>query len=87
MIQIVTPLVKDLSHVDCNTYQGRIQDFKLEGAHLTKLRRAEGVFGVKKHDFTPKNHIFFNCREHFYVVFFYKVVFFYAILNFQMSFH
>jgi hypothetical protein len=47
--------------------QGRIQDFKLgEGAHLKKLRRAEGganifgVFRVKNHDFTPKNHIFFQ---------------------------
>jgi hypothetical protein len=39
--------------------QGRIQDFKLGGgAHLKKLRRAEGdaeilgVFRVKNHDFT-----------------------------------
>jgi hypothetical protein len=44
--------------------QGRIQDFKLGGAHLKILRRAEGgakifgVFRVKNHDFTPKNHIF-----------------------------
>ena len=36
--------------------QGRVQDFKLEGAHLKKLRRAEGgakivgVFRVKNHD-------------------------------------
>jgi hypothetical protein len=43
---------------------GAIQDFKLGGAHLKKLRRAEGgakmcgVFRVKNHDFTPKNHIF-----------------------------
>jgi hypothetical protein len=42
--------------------QGRIQDFKLGGAHLKRLRRAEGgakifgVFRVKNHDFTPKNH-------------------------------
>ena len=49
--------------------QGRIQDFKLGGgAHLKKLRRAEGgpnifgVFRVKNHYFTPKNHIFSNCR-------------------------
>ena len=47
-----------------NRHQGRIQDFKLGGAHLKKLRRAEGgakivgVFRVKNHDFTPKNHIF-----------------------------
>ena len=46
--------------------QGRIQDFKLEGAHLKKLRRAEGganifgVFRVKNHDFTPKNQFFSN---------------------------
>ena len=37
-------------------------------AQLKKLRRAEGgvkivgVFSVKNHDFTPKNHIFFNFR-------------------------
>ena len=49
-------------------YQGRIQDFKLRGAHLKKLRRAEGgakilgVFRVKNHDFTPKDHIFSNFR-------------------------
>jgi hypothetical protein len=45
------------------------------GAHLKKLRRAEGgaknlgVFRVKNHDFTPKNHIFSNCggrRENFW---------------------
>jgi hypothetical protein len=47
-----------------NTSQGRIQDFKLGGAHLKKLHRAEGgakifgVFRVKNHDFTPENHIF-----------------------------
>jgi hypothetical protein len=38
------------------------------GAHLKKLRRAEGgakifeVFRMKNHDFTPKNHIFSNFR-------------------------
>jgi hypothetical protein len=49
--------------------QGRIQDFKLgRGAHLKKLGRAEGganifgVFRVKNHDFTPKNHIFSNFK-------------------------
>jgi hypothetical protein len=36
--------------------------------HLKKLRQAEGgakivgVFRVKNHDFTPKNHIFFPIR-------------------------
>ena len=52
------------------TIQGRIQDFKLGGggAHLKKLRRAEGgaknfgVFRVKNHDFTQKNYIFSNFR-------------------------
>jgi hypothetical protein len=49
--------------------QGRIHDFKLGGAHLKKLRRTEGgvkifgVFRVKNHDFTPKNHNFSNFRE------------------------
>jgi hypothetical protein len=44
-------------------YQGRIQDFKLEGA-LKKIAPSRGrrenleVFRVKNHDFTPKNHIF-----------------------------
>jgi hypothetical protein len=48
--------------------QGRIPDFKLGGAHLKKLRRAEGgakilgVFPVKNHYFTPKNHMFSNCE-------------------------
>jgi hypothetical protein len=38
--------------------------FQVRGAHLKKLRRAEGgakmfgVFRVKNHDFTPKNLIF-----------------------------
>ena len=47
-----------------DSYQGRIQEFKLGGAHLKILRRAKGganifgVFRVKNHDFTPKNHIF-----------------------------
>jgi hypothetical protein len=51
-----------------DTHQGGIQDFKLGGggAHLKKLRRTEGganifgVFRVKNHDFTLKNHIFSN---------------------------
>jgi hypothetical protein len=47
-----------------NTLQGRIQDLKLGGTHLKKLRQAKGgvkmfgVFRVKYHDFTPKNLIF-----------------------------
>ena len=56
-------------------FQGRIQDFKLRGEHLQKLRRAEGgakmfgVFRVKNHDFTLKIHNFSNCggtRENFF---------------------
>ena len=61
--------------ITTNAIQGRIQGFKLEGAHLKKLHRAEGgakivwVFRVKNHDFTPKNYIFSNCggrREKFW---------------------
>ena len=57
-------LKKSLSLSTKCLIQGRIQDFKLGGAHLKKLRRAEGgvknfgVFRVKNHDFTPKNPIF-----------------------------
>ena len=50
---------------NANNYQGRIQDFKLGGAHFKKLRRAEGgvkifgVFRVKNHHFTQKkSHLF-----------------------------
>ena len=46
-------------------YTGADPGFQVrEGAHLKKLRRAEGganifgVFRVKNHDFTPKTHIF-----------------------------
>ena len=43
--------------------------FKVRGAHLKKLRRAEGgaktvgVFRVKNHDFTPKKSYFFQLRR------------------------
>jgi hypothetical protein len=43
--------------------------FQVRGAHFKKLHRAEegmnifGVFRVKNHDFTPKNHIFSNFRH------------------------
>ena len=53
------------SEKDQQSYdQGRSQDFKLLGAHLKKLRRAEGgakivgAFRVKNHDFTPKKSYF-----------------------------
>jgi hypothetical protein len=48
--------------------QGRFQDFKLGGGALKKIapsggrRENFGVFRVKNHDFTPKNHIFSNFR-------------------------
>ena len=51
------------------TYPGADPGFQVRGgAHLKKLRRAEGdtkifgVFRVKNHDFTPKNNIFSNFR-------------------------
>jgi hypothetical protein len=55
--------------------QGRIQDLKLGGAHLKKIApsgggaKIFGVFRVKNHDVTPKNHICSNCgrrRENFW---------------------
>ena len=58
-----------------NYLQGRIQDFKLGGGALKKIApsiffpiaeggaKIVGVFRVKNHDFTPKNHIFSNFRE------------------------
>jgi hypothetical protein len=55
-------------HIMLYRVQGRIQDFKLGGAHLKKLRRMVGgvnifgVFRVKNYDFTPKNHIFSNFK-------------------------
>jgi hypothetical protein len=56
-------------------HQGRIQDFKLGGAHFKKLRRAEGgakifgVFRVKNHDFTPKKSYFCCLLEGSYLVY------------------
>ena len=55
-----------------HSFQGRIQDFKLGGGGGRTCRkkscRAEGgakifgVFRVKNHDFTQKNHFFSNFR-------------------------
>jgi hypothetical protein len=48
------------------SYSGADPGFQVRGEHLKKLRRAEGganifgVFRVKNHDYTPKNHIFSN---------------------------
>jgi hypothetical protein len=57
---------QDVSHKILYGLQGRIQDFKLGGAHLKKWRPAEegakifGVFHVKNHDFTPKKSYFYQ---------------------------
>jgi hypothetical protein len=53
-------------YVDTKTshLSGADPGFQVRGPHLKKLRRAEGgakilgVYRVKNHDFTPKNHIF-----------------------------
>jgi hypothetical protein len=49
-----------------HAYQGRIQDFKVGGAQLKKLREGGakifGVFRLKNHNFTQKNNIFSNFR-------------------------
>jgi hypothetical protein len=50
-------------------HTGADPGFQVRGAHLKKLRRAEGgakivgVFRVKNHDFTPQNHVFQLPRE------------------------
>jgi hypothetical protein len=49
-------------------HPGADPGFQVRGAHLKKLRRTEGgakifgVFRVRNHDFTTKNHIFSNFR-------------------------
>jgi hypothetical protein len=51
-----------------NTIAGADPGFQVRGGAVKKLRRAEGgakifgVFRVKNHDFTSKNHIFSNFR-------------------------
>jgi hypothetical protein len=70
--------------------------FQVRGAHLKKLRRAEeganilGVFRVKNHYFTPKNHSFYNYggrREKFWGIsceksrFYAKKTYFFPILG------
>ena len=69
-INIQLKTVANIHGVCEHQWQGRIQDFKLGGgAHLKKLRRAEGgakhfgVFRVKNHDFTPKKSDFFPNAE------------------------
>ena len=63
-------LIDDIdSDIVVSLYTGADPGFQVGGgggggAHLKKLHRAEGgvknfgVFRVKNHDFTPKNHIF-----------------------------
>ena len=49
-------------------FSGADPGFQVRGVDLKKLRRSEGgakilgVFRVKNHEFTPKNHIFSNFR-------------------------
>jgi hypothetical protein len=55
-------------YLSISTVPGADPGFQIRGEHLKKLRRAEGgakivgVFRVKNHDFTPKNHFFSNFR-------------------------
>ena len=65
IIRYVKPLTMDILKW---LISGANLGFQGRGAHSKKLRRAEGgakivgVFRVKNHDFTPKNHIFSNFR-------------------------
>jgi hypothetical protein len=59
-----------LKHIPMLTSKAGVDPgFQVKGAHLKKLRRAEGganifwVFRVKNHDFAQKNHIFSNFNE------------------------
>jgi hypothetical protein len=55
-------------YLSISTVPGADPGFQIRGEHLKKLRLAEGgakivgVFRVKNHDFTPKNHFFSNFR-------------------------
>ena len=74
LINILTSkLLRIGMHID--TYAGPSPGFQVRGTDLKRFRRAEGgakifgLFRVKNHDFTPKNHIFSNCGgrcEHFW---------------------
>ena len=62
-LYLVFILTKGTTRCCSSRKYNQYQDFKLAGAQLKKLRRAEvgakkfGVFRVKNHDFTPKIHI------------------------------
>ena len=77
-------------------HAGADPGFQVREAHLKKLRRAEeganilGVFRVKNHYFTPKNHSFYNYggrREKFWGIsceksrFYAKKTYFFPILG------
>ena len=55
-------------HIHVIQKSGVDPGFQVRGAHLKKIatsggmRENFGVFLVKNHDFTPKNHIFSNFR-------------------------
>ena len=67
LIKIFARLIDNLQQFEMYI-PGADPGFQVRGAHLEKLRLAEGgaklfwVFRVKNHDFTPKNHIFSNFR-------------------------
>jgi hypothetical protein len=67
LIKIFARLIDNLQQFEMYI-PGADPGFQVRGAHLEKLRLAEGgaklfwVFRVKNHDFTPKNHIFPNFR-------------------------
>ena len=67
-IAVGDPIMKKTGLGYHQPVSGADPGFQVRGAHLKKMRRAEGgakivgVFRVKNHDFTPKNHIFSNFR-------------------------
>jgi hypothetical protein len=74
VIQIVIDILNLVPKCQVSWYSGADPGFQVRGAHLKKLRRAEGgakmfgVFRVKNHDFTPKNLIFSNCGGRYEIV-------------------
>jgi hypothetical protein len=65
-VDIINKTNVNINEAGGRVFSWRIQDFKLGGAHLKKLPRAEvgakivGVFRVKNHDFTPKKSYFYK---------------------------